>query len=122
MPVALEEPLPVDLGEASQALHLEQLDRTMELREVLLDQGIRQLGQGLRSKLLDSRSEPAHRSQTSNMRSMVVISGCPRSEICHTRRTLITPFSGRIAGRRLDDASVGPSGRPSATEVGRMDL
>jgi hypothetical protein len=44
VPVSLEGPTPVDLGQPPQPLRVDQLGRTLELGEVLLDASIRQPG------------------------------------------------------------------------------
>lgn len=71
MTVTLVEASPVDLGETPQPLRVQELDRPLELGEVLLDARIRQLRQRLGSEALDGRSEFAQesRSITSNIRS-----------------------------------------------------
>ena len=71
MPVALEQPTPVDLGQSAQPLGLEELYCSMELGKVLLDEGIRELGERLGSKLLDDRAKAAHSSSLSNICSSV---------------------------------------------------
>jgi hypothetical protein len=69
--ITLEQPAPVDLGQAPQAFRLEQLHRPMQLCEVLLHHGIGQLGEDLRPELLDDGPELAHVSLHSNIRSKV---------------------------------------------------
>jgi hypothetical protein len=44
MPVTLEEPASLQLGEPAQAFELEQLGRSLELVEVLLEPGVRRVG------------------------------------------------------------------------------
>ena len=61
MTVAFEETPPVDLGEAAEALHLQQLEAALELGELLLDPGVGELRQRLGAQVLDHRSQLAHR-------------------------------------------------------------
>jgi hypothetical protein len=71
MPVALEQPTPVGLGQPAQPLGLEELYCSMELGKVLLDEGIGELGERLGPKLLYDRAKAAHISSLSNMCSSV---------------------------------------------------
>ena len=65
--ITLEQPTPVDLGQPAQPLRLEELYSSMELGKVLLDEGIRELGERLRPKLLDHRARPLTVARLSNM-------------------------------------------------------
>jgi hypothetical protein len=60
VPVAFEQTPPVDLREAPQALDLEQLDRPLQVGELLLDARVGQLRQRLRSKSVDDRTKLTH--------------------------------------------------------------
>jgi hypothetical protein len=60
VPVAFEELPTVDLRQPSQALELDQLGGSVQLCEVLLDPGVRKLGERLGAVSLDRRQEPAH--------------------------------------------------------------
>jgi hypothetical protein len=68
--VSLEQPPAVELREPPEAFDLQLLDRSLELREVLLDAGVGQLGQRLGSKPVDDRPQLAHPC-TSNMGSRI---------------------------------------------------
>jgi hypothetical protein len=70
--VALEQPTPVDLGQAPQALRLEQLDRPMELGEVLLDQGV---ASGRSGRVSDRSSSTTERSPLTNPYSRTYVRG-----------------------------------------------
>jgi hypothetical protein len=61
VPVALEEPPALDLGEPAKPLELNQLAHPLQFGEVLLDPRVRKLGQDLGSKRLEHRSQLAHR-------------------------------------------------------------
>jgi len=65
--VALEQPPAVDLSEPTQPLNFELLDSAMQLREVVLDVGVRQLRQHLSAQPVNSRSKLAHRNAPSNI-------------------------------------------------------
>jgi len=69
--VALESAAPVQLGQATKPLPLQSLTGPVELGEVLLDAGVWKIGQGLRSERVDGRTELAHLSSLSNIRSYV---------------------------------------------------
>jgi hypothetical protein len=71
VPIALEQAAPVELGQPPQPLDLEQLDRAMQLGEVLLDHRVGQLGQDLGPQRLDRRTQLAHRIHSSNIRSLL---------------------------------------------------
>ena len=57
MPVAFEESAAVDVGETAEALHLEQFEATLQLREVLLDPGVGKVRQRLGPQALDRGSQ-----------------------------------------------------------------
>jgi hypothetical protein len=57
MAVPLEEPSPVDLGEASEPFHLQLLHRALELGEVLLESNVWERGKRLGAEVRDHRSE-----------------------------------------------------------------
>ena len=59
MAIPLEEPSAVDLGQPAEPLHLQLLQRLVELREVLFDAGVRQLEERFRAQLLDDRTQLA---------------------------------------------------------------
>jgi hypothetical protein len=81
--ITLEQPPSVDLGEAAQALCLEQLHRPTQLCEVLLHYGIRQLGEDLRPELLDrDRSSLTSCTIRTYVRRVMPVSG-PVCEIRH---------------------------------------
>jgi hypothetical protein len=67
MAVAFEEPPPLDLRETSQPFDLELLQHLLELREVLLDARVRQVGERLRAQHPDYGPELAHGPRSSNI-------------------------------------------------------
>ena len=71
MTVALEQPALLNLGQATQALGLQQLHGPMEFGEVLLDHGVGKLGELSGPELLDHRSQLAHEPSSSNMCSTI---------------------------------------------------
>jgi hypothetical protein len=83
--IAFEKLAPVDLGQAPQPLDVEELQRALQLGEVLLDAGVRELRQGLGSQALDRRSEFAHPSGSfaPNMCSSLPRFACSRSDARH---------------------------------------
>jgi hypothetical protein len=56
MPVPLEQPSAVDLRQATEPLGVDQVGRPLELREVLLDPGVGELGEHLGAQRLKSRT------------------------------------------------------------------
>ncbi len=60
MPVATEDLPSLDLGEPAQPLCLEELERSVKLREVLLDPGVGKLREVLGAKRLGHRPQLAH--------------------------------------------------------------
>jgi len=80
---------PVDLRQAPQALQLEQLGRLVQLREVLLDPGIRELGERLGPEPLDRRHELAHPALPSNMCSRLDHRRTQNSDDGHTGGTFL---------------------------------
>jgi hypothetical protein len=67
VPVSFEQPPSIDLGQPAKTFHFQQVDGSLELGEVLLDQGIRELRERFGTQLLDDGPQSAHGSSTSNM-------------------------------------------------------
>jgi hypothetical protein len=73
MAVPLERGSAIDLRQATQSFDLQKLGRPLQLGEVLLDDGIRQIRQDFRSQPLNGRPKLAHVEAPANICSSVAI-------------------------------------------------